>query len=187
MTPMTLLGFLRGSRTALVAALFAFPLACDGIDNIDVEVSGSATIPAATLVDTLLGSLAIGGFDEIDFEQKFQNQGVTPDQVDSVKVKSFVLTIESPDDGNFDFLQGVSFFARAPGEDEVRIASAEAIPAGARTVELTLDDVELQAYATASSMTIRASVEGEKPPETTQLRADVVFDVDVTVPGCESR
>lgn len=172
---------------ALLATLLALPLACDGIDNIDVEVSGAATIPEATLVDTLLGSLAIPGFEEIDFEQKFQNQGVTPDQVDSVKVRSFVLTIESPQEGNFDFLEGISFFARSPGEEEVRIASAEAIPAGARTVDLTLDDVELQAYATAASMTIRASVEGEKPEQATRLRADLVFDVDVTVPGCESR
>jgi len=64
------------------------------VDYIDVEVSGSATIPAATLLDDLLGTLLVDGFQD------------------------------------------------------------------------------------------RASVDGEKTEDETQLRADVVFDVDITVPGC---
>ena len=172
------------ARRALFLAAASFPFACDDLDNFDVPVSGTAVIPKATLLDELLGLVPFDGFDEISFERELANQGVTADQVDSVRVSSFTLLIESPADADFDFLEGISFFASAPGQPEVRIASAEAIPAGARTIELTVDDVELEAYATASSMVVRGEVQGKRPDVETKVRAEVVFDVDVTIPGC---
>jgi hypothetical protein len=175
----TLLGRLVGA--APLCLLF---LGCDQIDNIDVDFAADASVPKKTLVDALLGELPLDGFDSMDFEQRFANQGVSPDQVDSVRLKTFTLTVTSPDEATFDFLDGVSFYASAPGQEEVRVASAAAIPAGARTIELTLDDVELADYATASSMTMRAEVEGSKPDVDTQIHAAVVFDVDVAIPGC---
>jgi hypothetical protein len=99
-------------------------------------------------------------------------------------VRSFTLTVEAPAEGNLDFLDAITFFASSEGLPEVRIASAAAIPAGARSVELTIDDVELEAYATAESMVVRAEVQGRRPDVETRIRADVVFDVDVTLPGC---
>lgn len=172
------------ARRALFIAAAILPFGCDEIDNFDVPVSGSAVIPKATLLDELLGLVPFDGFDEISFERAFANQGVAEDQVDSVRVRTFTLVIESPSDGSFDFLEGISFFASAEGLPEVRIASAEAIAAGARSIELTVDDVELEAYATAPSMVVRGEVEGQRPDVETRVRADVVFDVDVTIPGC---
>lgn len=172
------------ARRALFLAAASFPFGCDDLDNFDVPVSGAAIIPPATLLDELVGLVPFDGFDEISFEREFANQGVTPDQVDSVRVSTFTLVIESPSDADFDFLDGISFFASAKGLPEVRIASADSIPAGARSIELTIDDVELKAYATASSMVVRGEVEGKRPDVETRVRADVVFDVDVTIPGC---
>jgi hypothetical protein len=168
----------------LLLALVALPVGCDELDNFDVEASGSAVIPAATLLDELLGLVPFDGFDEISFEREFANQGVTDDQVDGVRVRSFVLEVDAPSDGNLDFLESISFFASSPGLPEVRIASVAALPAGARRVELTLDDVELEQYATADSMIVRAEAAGRRPDVETRVRADVVFDVDVTLPGC---
>jgi len=171
-------------RRALFLAAAAIPFGCDVLDNFDVPVSGTAVVPASTLLDELLGLVPFDGFDEISFEREFANQGVTADQVDSVRVRSFALVIEAPADGNLDFLEGISFFASAQGLPEIRIASAAAIPTGARSVELTVDDVELEAYATAASMVVRGEVQGKRPDVETRVRADVVFDVDVTIPGC---
>jgi hypothetical protein len=102
-----------------------------------------------------------------------------------VKLKTFTLEITSPSGESFDFLDGVTFYASAPGQEEVRVASAESIPEGASSIELDLDDVELAPYATASSMTMRAEVQGEKPPDDTEVHAAVVFDVDIAIPGCK--
>ncbi|NUP06755.1 MAG: hypothetical protein HOW73_11935 [Polyangiaceae bacterium] len=181
---MQLRSFFSPLARALPLALLALPFACDELDNFDVPVSGAAVIPEATLLDELIGLVPFDGFDDITFEQSFANQGVSPDQVDSVKVASFTIVVESPEGQTLDFVDEVAFFASAPGLDDVRIASAS-IPDGVTSVELTVDDVELEAYATASSMTVRAEVEGHRPDVETKLRADVVFDVDVTIPGCE--
>src|SRR5262245_43803414 len=89
------------ARAALRPAAIAFALGtfvtCDNIDNIDVDAGGKVTIPGATLVETILTpALGFTGFDKIDFSQEFGNQGVTKDQVDSVKLKAFTLTIDAP-------------------------------------------------------------------------------------------
>lgn len=172
------------ARRALFLAAAAVPFGCDELDNFDVPISGTAVVPASTLLDDLLGLVPFDGFDEISFEREFGNQGVTEDQVDSVRVRSFALVVEAPADGSLDFLEGITFFASSEGLPEVRIASAAAIPAGARTIELTVDDVELEAYATAASMVVRGEVQGKRPDVETRVRAEVLFDVDVTIPGC---
>lgn len=179
---------MKGTQAGLQPRLLALALAvtaCDGLDNFDVEASGQASVEARTLIDDLLGLVPFEGLGQVDFEQEFRNQGVSEEDVDSVVVKSFVLGIESPGTQSFDFLERVAFFASAEGLAEVRIASADAIDPAARRLELDLDDAELKPYATAERMTIRTEVTGERPEEATTLRADVVFDVDVTVPGCE--
>ena len=54
------------------------------INRIEVPVDGQSSIPKATLVGGLLGSLAFGGFDKINLSTELANQGVTRDQVDAV-------------------------------------------------------------------------------------------------------
>ncbi len=178
-------GALRGGFDARLLALALIASACESIDDIDVEVSGSAAIAARTVIDDLTALVPFEGLDEVDFEQEFRNQGVAEEDVDSVRVKRFVLTLASPPSQSFDFLERVAFFASADGLPEVRIASVDAIDPETRTIELALDDVELEPYATAERMRVRAEVEGQRPEEPSTLRADVKFEVDVTVPGCE--
>jgi len=158
--------------------------ACDGVDNIDVPVGARARIPARTLIDDVVGLVPFDGFGSIDFEQELRNQGVQEEDVDSVRVKTFTITIESPESQTFEFLDSIAFFVSAEGLAEARIASAAAIDPSVRTLELALDDVELEPYATAPRMTIRAEVEGERPEAETMIEAALTFDVDITVPGC---
>jgi len=174
----------RLRRVAGILALVGLTM-CDSLDNIDVEAGGQATIPASTVVDTLLGQVAFLGFDQIDFSQQFANQGVTEDQVDSVHLSSFTMTVEAPASGNFDFVTSVAFFAEAKGQPKVKIASMSEIPPGARQIDLLVnEDVELKPYVTAPSMTISSEVSGKRPKEKTTVRADVVLDVDIHIPGC---
>jgi hypothetical protein len=178
-------GSVRAAVGPRIVALSLAATACDGIDNFDVDASGRASVEARTLIDDLIGLVPFEGLGQVDFEQEFRNQGVSEEDVDSVVVKSFVLTIESPASQTFDFLDRIAFFASAEGLPEVRLASADGIDPAARRLDLAVDEVELKPYATAARMTIRTEVTGERPEEATTLRADVVFDVDVTVPGCE--
>jgi hypothetical protein len=183
-----LIGSVSGWRvlrnSIAVASLLGLTM-CDNIDNIDVSVGGKATIPKATLIETLLGSVAFSSFDKVDFSESFKNQGVTKDDVDSVHLKTMTLIVEAPPSGNFDFIQSVHFFAKADGLDKIEIASMDSIPKGKRELDLIINGgAELKPYVVAPSMQILSEVEGSRPNEETTVAAAVVLDVDVHIPGC---
>lgn len=171
----------RGACALLIAGMAT----CDSLDNIDVEVGGTAVIQAGTIIDELLDTLDVDALQRIDISQELENQGVTKDDVDSVRLLRFALRVEAPQGANLDFLDSVAFYAEAEGQPRVLIAEITAVPPGATEIELdVVADVELKPYAVAPSMTITGEVEGRRPDTDTTVTADVVLDVDVTVPGC---
>ncbi len=181
-------GSVSGSRvirgTIAIVSLLGLTM-CSNLDNIDVSVGGKAEIPAATLLDKLLGSVAFGGFDKVDFTESFKNQGVSKGDVDAVHIKTMTLIVEAPSTGNFDFIQSVHFFAKADGLDKVEIASMDSIPKGKRELDLVINpDADLKAYVVAPSMQIVSEVQGALPDEKTTVAAAVVLDVDIHIPGC---
>jgi hypothetical protein len=171
-------------NTIAVGSLLGLTM-CENIDNIDISAGGKATIPKASLLDELLGAVPFSGFDKVDFSETFKNQGVTPDQVDSVHMKAFTIIIEAPNNGNFDFIKSVHFFAQAAGLPKIEIASMDTVPQGKREIDLTINaDAELKPYVTAPSMQISSEVQGKRPDQETVLGAAVVLDVDIHIPGC---
>jgi hypothetical protein len=176
-----------GLRRPLAAALGVLALCtCESIDNVEFAASGRATIAQATLLETLLAdALDFSGFDDISFDQQFENQGVSKDQVDSVRLLSFVLTIDGPEDQTFDFLDAMEVTASSDGLPDIRVASISGVPMGARTLSLDVEpSAELQPYVVAPSMTLSVAVEGRRPESDTDLTAEVLLDVDIHVPGC---
>lgn len=171
-------------RKLLPAVALVTAITCDNIDNIDVDAGGAVTVPAATIIEKLLsGALDFAGFDKIDFTQDFANQGVTKNDVDSVRLKSLTLTIESG--SNFDFLQSLSFSAAADGQPAVEIARIDAVPKGVKKIELDVSaNAELKPYVVAPSMRITGKAEGSRPDQETKIAASAVFDVDIHIPGC---
>lgn len=173
------------ARSLFAIAALAGMCTCDSIDNFDVDIDSKATIPKATVLDTVLGLVTFGDFDKIDLSHDLKNQGVTKDDVDSVKLKTMTLTIEAPDGQNFDFLTSLSFFAEAGGLDKVQIASLAEVPKGKRELELVINsDVDLKPYVVAPSMTVSSQIKGSRPKNDTTVSAHVVLDVDVHIPGC---
>jgi hypothetical protein len=183
-----LFGFSPSSRvirnTVALASLVGLTM-CANLNNIDVSAGGKATIPKSTLIDKLLGSVAFGGFDSVDFTTEFKNQGVTKGDVDAVHLKTMTLDVESPDTGSFDFIQSVHFFAQADGLDKVEIASIDSIPKGKKHLDLIVNaSADLKPYVVAPSMRILSEVQGARPDQDTTVAASVVLDVDVHIPGC---
>ncbi|KYF75543.1 hypothetical protein BE11_05140 [Sorangium cellulosum] len=173
------------ARAASILGLCALPM-CDSLDNIDVEVGGRAVVPAGTILDDVVGVLDFDAFQSIDLSAEFENQGVTKDDVDSVQILAFTLRVESPESGSFDFLRSASFFVETEGQPRVLIAKLDEVPRGARELSMdVVEGVDLKPYVVAPSMKItsEARVSG-RPDEETTVVADVLLDVDVSVPGC---
>jgi hypothetical protein len=177
--------FVAAAARALAIVGLGALCTCDNIDNFDVEVSGKGVVPKGTIVDELLGALALDGFQSIDLSNELKNQGVTKDDVDSVRLVSLTVRIEGPPEATFDFLDSVTFYVETQGQPKTVIATLTAVPAGAKEISLTVDpNVELKPYVVAPSMKMTGEVNGKRPDQDTQVAADVVLDVDVTVPGC---
>lgn len=177
--------FLRTAARALSLVALAALTTCDNLDNFEVEVGGKGKVPKGTLIDELLSTLNLDGFQSIDLSNELKNQGVTKDDVDSVRFVSLTLRIEGPVGATFDFLDSVTFYAETEGVPKAMVAKIESVPPGAMELSLTVDtNVELKPYVVAPSMRLTAEVKGKRPDQDTTVAADVVLDVDVTVPGC---
>lgn len=172
----------RAARALLPALFFVASTGCAGLTHIDVDAGGQVTVPAGTVLDKLLaGPLDFAGFDKIDFTQDFANQGVGKNDVDSVRLKSLTLLIASPSDGNFDFLQSISFSVQADGVAKADLAHLDAVPQGATQLTLDVSSTELKPYVVAPSMSIQGEAKGSRPDQETTVSASAVFDVDVNI------
>lgn len=171
-------------RAACVLAIGGM-VNCEDLDNIDVEAGGKGVVPAGTVLDEVLSTLDLAPLQSIDLSQELENQGVTKDDVDSVRITRFTLRVEGPPGATFDFLESVAFYAETEGQPRVLVAELPEVPAGATELVLeVVGDAELKPYVVAPSMTISGEVEGRRPDEDTTVAASVVLNVDVTVPGC---
>ncbi|AKQ68835.1 hypothetical protein A176_005747 [Myxococcus hansupus] len=132
----------------------------------------------------LNGFPAISSFAGMDFDknQDFKNQGLRKSEVTSVKVESLTLKVLSPDDQDLTFLDSVEFFARA-GDREARIASRQNVA----TVDLRLpnpvlslnvENVELQPFVAAPTMSIIVRGRGRLPEREVRLQAVVKLQVE---------
>jgi hypothetical protein len=172
---------------AIVAVLALWT--CDSLDNIDVEVAAQAQIARGSVLDQLAGQLAFIGFDGFDVSQsqEFKNSGYSKDQIDSVHIQRFTLSIREPAGSNFDFLSSIRFYAEADGLPRVLVAEMPAVPRGVGRLDLTVEgEVELMPYVVAPSMTLTTEATGTRPAQDTTIDATTSFDVDINVTGaCE--
>ena len=176
----------RRSRLAVVGLVLLAPLCCGGLDTFDISEESTTTVEAGTLLEQLAGDLGFGGFLNMDVSQseELKNQGVEKEDIDSVRLASLVLEItDPPADQDFGFLESLEVFVEAAGSPRARIARGGPFPAGARRVELAVDEVELEPYATAEAMSVTAEVTGRRPDRATTVKATMELRVDVDVTG----
>lgn len=153
----------------------------------DAELKGETTVPAGPPgIGSVLNAFpAISSFAGLDFNQSqdFKNQGVTKDEVTSVKARSIELRLLSPSDADFSFLDTLEFYAKA-GDKEERFAHKKDISRlGLRppnpVLKMEVEDVELQPFIAAPSMSIIVRGKGRMPEQEVRLQAAVVLNVQV--------
>lgn len=161
-----------------LAAVFLVALAGCGPLRFDVEVEADTTIESGGLLGGLL-STPFAGFASFDItsSQEFRNQGVSRDQVESVRLTALELSVREPAGATFDFLDGIEFFVEAEGLERRRVASLSPVARGQTALVLELDDVELAPYVAAPSLSLTARAQGRPPAQDTKVHARAVFEV----------
>ncbi|PJB36313.1 MAG: hypothetical protein CO108_23680 [Deltaproteobacteria bacterium CG_4_9_14_3_um_filter_63_12] len=177
------------ARTAvsLLCLLFTASLAwgCEDVDNFDVSVDGETTVPAASPLELILGDLPLTeSFTHFDITQAqgFRNDKYTVDDVDSVRLKSLVMTATVPEGADLSFLGEVSFYAETAGLPRKEIARQDTFPVGQSAVSFAVVRDDLKSYLLAPEGGITVEVlDSSRPEFETTLSIKAVFDVDVNV------
>lgn len=172
---------------AVVALLFGMGPTrpgCADLLTFEVVTKAETTIEGSDLVLDLF-TVAFPDLATFDLSasDEFKNQGVTKEDVESVKITEFTLEVLEPTDGDLSFFDSVSFFVEADGLERVRVAHYDTFEEGQAKVSLVLDDVELRDYAAAESMDITTEVSARSPSDDTTLQARIVLDVQATTQG----
>lgn len=172
-------------KRAPLAALIFCAAACDSVDNFEVPIKGRATVPAASAIETLLGTFPQAeGFTRVDLAQSqtFKNEQYSVDDVDSVNLIRLTMKTVTPASQDLSFLGTVIFHAETAGLPKKEIARREGFPAGRTSVEFTVTPDDLKNYLLAKEATISTEIlSSRRPPQETTVEIEAVFDVDVNV------
>lgn len=169
-----------------VIALFSFS-GCDKVDDLtkfDMEYNSTITIPSANLVG--IGGVLNFGTPDIttNSENTFKNNNTDADLVESVKLKSMILTIDSPVGEDFSFVKSIKLFIKADGLPRRQLASKSDISNIETTLELAVDDVELREYLLKNEFSIDSEITtDEVVDQEYKINVNTVFRVDAKILG----
>ncbi len=181
-------------RRQAVAALAVAMTACGGLDEFEEVIVEEASI-ARTDGNGINGpfSPSFGaGFSDIDLSQArtFENEGISPDDVDAIYVKSVTLEVDTgTDDSRLDqlhfYIEGMEMNVTATGQSEAMIAELPTPVAMTRVANLDVPPMlNLKPYATADSMTVTANVRLKEPRGVNfVLRTTITLLIDVNILG----
>ena len=171
-------------RLAVLALAIGF-LACQTkLFTITVAEEAEATVPAATIVETLLGDFGFGDFVSMNLvdAEELQNQGVQPGDIKDVRLVVFELEAVTPGT-DLAFLNSLDVYVEAPGLPEVRIAGHTGFSDGVTLQEFEIEDVDLTEYVVSEALTITTDVDARRPEDETTVVARFELDVGVTGQG----
>lgn len=160
----------------VAAGVMAGPLfpGCQELLTFDVVKTAQTTVPGSDLLGDLL-TVSFPEFATFDVTStdEFQNQGITAEDIESVKIDTIVLRVVSPDEQDLAFFDAISFYVEAEGLERTRLATHTTFEEGVREVTIMPDDVELRDYVVSDTMAITTDVTARQPPEDTVLEAKI--------------
>jgi hypothetical protein len=161
--------------------------ACGALDEFDVMVEDSASVPGTLSAGQIFDADYAGSFDSLDLhgDRTFANNDVKPEDVDAIFVKSVRLEDSRPEVNNLkNIIESVELFVSADGLEKKRIAQGSMFPEGA-SAELTIDNtLNLKPYAVKPAMTVSAEIKlKQKPAFSFTLKTIVTLLVDINLLG----
>ncbi len=156
----------------------------DRFTMFDVDNETSFTIPATTVLET---PFAIRTPEiQSDADNDFENNNSSRDRIESAKLRRLDLSIQSPDTGNFDFLNEIELFINAEGLPEALLASKTDIEENGSKI-LVLDvqgETEFEAYLRKANYSIRVrAVTDQTINEDYDIKVNTTFFIDAKILG----
>lgn len=100
---------------------------------------------------------------ESNSQSEFAVNDTRKDMIEEIKLTDLELTITSPSNGNFTFLESIAIFLEADSLPEIEIASREDIPDDTGNfLELNTSDMDLQEYIKKDDFRLRVNTVTKK-------------------------
>jgi len=183
-----MLGLYTRNFALSIAVPMVFSLiACADLDDFEVEISDEAVIDGQFMarISNPLGFM--GNYQDLNLStsKEFTDQGIDPNDVDAIFVKSVQIVATSPADIRLDsIIESVAYTIKAPGQQPQSVATAE-LPDGVelRVINCNVEsDINLKPYATSDNMSISADLALKQTPGlTTTLKTTIKLLVDIDV------
>lgn len=167
----------RNLLSILFLAVMAFGItSCELFDQVtkvefDMSFNSEVEVPASSGLN-LPFNLFTPDI-ETNSEATFGINNTEKELVETVNLTSMDLTITSPNDQRFDFLEEITIYIKADGLDEIQIAYAENIPENiGNELSLTVTGNNLRDYIVEDEFTLRVNTVTDKT-----INQDVKIDV----------
>ncbi|WP_422359781.1 hypothetical protein [Reichenbachiella sp.] len=166
--------------------LIATILSCSEIDKLtqfNMRYSSTVTIPSSSIV-----SLPIN-LDTPDInsnsESTFSGNNTRKDLIEEIRLTEMTLTISSPTDGTFSFLEAISISISANGLPDNEIAFLNNIPDnGSNTITLDVSDDDIKEYLTQDKFKLKVSTTTDETIEQDHdIEINSTFFVDAKILG----
>ncbi len=161
-------------------------VSCDAIDELtkfDLDYQSNFSIPPTTLVNIPIAldtpDITTGS------ESSFESNNTHKDLIESIKLKTMTITIETPEDGDFNFLKEIYIYINAEGLEEIEIANGIDLQnTNSNVLELNILDQELREYIKEDSFNLKVrTTTDETINETHNIVIDTKFRVDAEILG----
>ncbi|MET2985817.1 hypothetical protein [Aureibaculum conchae] len=123
-------------------------ISCDEIDNLtkfNMDYDSSMTIPSSTGINLpfVLNTPEM----QSNSESEFESNNTHKDLIEDIRLRVLELTLTSPDNEDFSFLESIKIFIVADGLQEIEIAFNEDVAATTgKTLKLETIDVDIKDY-----------------------------------------
>lgn len=166
--------------------LFLSFASCEQVDELtqfEMDYTTSFTIPGTLGMDVPI-DLQTPEI-QTNSTEKFSGQDTREDLVEEIVLQNMNLSIQSPSDGDFSFLNGLTIYLSAEGMEEIKVAWKDSIPEDpGSTLELETATADLKEYIFKDQFQLRIqSRTDEIIDQDHEVRVESVFFVDAKVLG----
>ncbi len=167
----------------LVVILFLNCSAVDELTKFNIDYETDYAIPSSTIINT---PFSLNTPDvPTESSSTFESNNTNKDLIESIKLKKIRLTLQDPEDGDFNFLKQIYIYISSENVEEVEIANLTDIENNsATTLELEILNQELKEYIKEDSFKLRVkTITDETINQTHHIKIYTQFRVDAEILG----
>lgn len=191
--PMTLL--LSAVRVTIpsmrwaLSFLFALSLGCSALDEFEEVFQDELVVPANVGVASPFSAGFAGALSSLDLSASrgFLDAGVSPSDVDSIRIVDGLLVIDLGDPRLNDlavYVESFALFVESTNQPRAVLATVTDLPMASEVALPVEDSPELKPYATDSGMSFGADlVLRQRPPLNIRLTTTLTLRVDINLLG----